>query len=197
MVLPAICAGNKKKRCTHLFIRRSENLPFSESHMEGRTSEFLLAIWCRSVFWTIFCLYEFWTGNDDDVDGARQGGRVYVLVVLIGRTDGTDSTAKVVHGEGQESESARTEERGYAGGVSESVLPTDRLLVRHWFSGATCHFTSCPASTVHPHVKSSNAPIKSGKVQRSSFAVTPSTVHALHGERQKDRKNITAYTYIK
>ena len=37
------------------------------------------------------------SANDDDVDGASEGGGVEVLVVLIGRADGADRTAQIVH----------------------------------------------------------------------------------------------------
>lgn len=44
---------------------------------------------------------ELGAGDDDDVDGAGEGGGVDVLVVLVGGTDGADGPAEVVHeGEG-------------------------------------------------------------------------------------------------
>ena len=40
---------------------------------------------------------DLWTTDYNDVDGASEGGRIEVSVILVGNTDRTDRTTEIVH----------------------------------------------------------------------------------------------------
>lgn len=70
---------------------------------------------------------ELGAGDDDDVDGAGEGGGVDVLVVLVGGTDGADGPAEVVHeGESLWQESVAAQSTATSPSSSNSTRPNPR-----------------------------------------------------------------------
>ena len=83
--------------------------------MKRGACEFRSATVCRSL-------------DDNDVDGAGEGGRVDVLVVLVGGADGRDRAAEVVHGTQTVAGDDGGDVGGGAGGCISSASALPQLL---------------------------------------------------------------------